>query len=39
VRDAELRGALARASREVDAENGIERSVDAFERACKRFAA
>jgi glycosyltransferase involved in cell wall biosynthesis len=38
VRDGELRAALARASREVDAENGIERSVDAFERACKRFA-
>ena len=36
VRDGELRAALARASREVDAENGIERSVDAFERAVTR---
>ena len=36
VRDDELREALARASREVDAENGIERSVAAFERALVR---
>jgi glycosyltransferase involved in cell wall biosynthesis len=36
VRDGELRAALARASREVDAENGIERSVSSFERAAIR---
>ena len=36
VRDDELREALGRASREIDAENGIERSVAAFERAVVR---
>jgi glycosyltransferase involved in cell wall biosynthesis len=36
VRDEGLRDALARASREIDAENGIERSVAAFERAVVR---
>lgn len=36
VRDGDLRRALARASREVDAENGIERSVASFERAVTR---
>jgi glycosyltransferase involved in cell wall biosynthesis len=36
IRDGGLRGQLARASREIDAENGIERSVAAFERAIVR---
>jgi 1,2-diacylglycerol 3-alpha-glucosyltransferase len=36
IRDGELRAALGRASRDIDAENGIERSVDAFERAVVR---
>jgi glycosyltransferase involved in cell wall biosynthesis len=36
IRDGELRAALGRASREIDAENGIERSVAAFERAVVR---
>jgi glycosyltransferase involved in cell wall biosynthesis len=38
VRDDGLREALARASREIDAENGVERSVDAFARAVMRAA-
>ena len=38
VRDDGLREALARASREIDAENGVERSVDAFARAVVRAA-
>jgi glycosyltransferase involved in cell wall biosynthesis len=38
ARDAPLRARLAAGSREVDAENGLERSVDAFERAILRAA-
>jgi glycosyltransferase involved in cell wall biosynthesis len=38
ARDDRLRAELARGSREVDRENGIERSVDAFERAVTRAA-
>lgn len=38
VRDDGLRAALARASREIDAENGVERSVAAFARAVLRAA-
>jgi len=38
ARDDRLRAELARGSREIDRENGIERSVDAFERAVARAA-